>query len=102
MEVSQRMGPEPQRNRGGRPKGSKNKKKAVGRELIKGKYETAQERIAANLPSLIDVMIERAVVDGDVSCAKYLIDRILGKATERQEIVGDNKVTIEIQDDWRQ
>ncbi|MGE3913692.1 MAG: hypothetical protein AB7K36_30365 [Chloroflexota bacterium] len=88
--------------RRGRPKGTKNKPKPTAKEVAKGKFSTADEKISANLPALLDVMIERAVVDGDVACAKYLIDRVLGKATERQEISQEEqKVVIEIKDDWR-
>jgi hypothetical protein len=93
---------EEQPRRRGRPKGSKNKPKPTGKELVKRRYETVEEQITANLPSLIDVMLEAAVVDGDVNVAKYLLDRILGKPTERQEVSsGEQKVVVEIKDDWR-
>jgi hypothetical protein len=92
---------EPRRRGPGRPKGSKNKPKPTGRQRAQGAFASADEAITANLPLLVDVLIKNAVEDGDVSSARYLIDRALGKPNERKEIAGEQRIIIETKDDWR-
>lgn len=93
---------EPRRRGPGRPKGSKNKPKPTGRQRTQGSFASAEEAITANLPALVDVMIKSAVEDGDITSAKYLIDRLLGRTTERKEISGgEQRIIIETKEDWR-
>lgn len=92
----------PKSNRGGARPGAGRKPK---REKYIGAVEQAERRIADRLPLLIDRMIELA--DGvsveevdkdgkrmvylrppDRQAAEYLINRVMGKPTERKEISG--------------
>lgn len=90
------------RRRPGRPKGSKNKPKITGIQRKTDGFVTAEDRIEGNIHSLVDVLIKSAVEDGDVMAAKYLIDRLWGKPTERRETTGgEQRIVIEMKEDWR-
>ena len=91
-----------QPRRRGRPQGSKNKPKITGIQRKTDGFSTAEDRIQGNIHGLIDVLIKSAVEDGDVMAAKYLIDRLWGRPTERRENSGvEQKVVIEMKEDWR-
>lgn len=83
----------------GRPPGSPNKRPKPTMDLS----NPAEARIAKNLDAVVDSLVDAAVVKGDVSAAKYLIDRLLGKATERVDIQQqtEQRIVVEYPDDWR-
>lgn len=91
-----------QPRRRGRPPGSKNRAKLApvpeGQE-----FEAAQNMVVRELPRLIEVLVDSALDDRNVDSAKYLINRALGKPTEKSEITAeiDQRIEIEYVNDWR-
>jgi hypothetical protein len=78
----------------------------AGRKPKAEKYQTpiqaAEQRIADRLPELIDRMFDLSK-EGDRDATVYLINRVMGKPTERVEAETNNNSTLEVVyvNDWR-
>lgn len=85
-----------QRKRG-RPPGSTNKPKAEDAPA------SAERRIAHRMDDLVDALLDAATERGDVKTAQYLINRVLGKPTEKAEVTtkGEQTIKVEYVEDWR-
>lgn len=82
----------------GRPPGSPNKKPVIDSGL-----SPVERKIMRKAEDLAGVLIDAAILKGDVKAATYLIDRVLGKAKERVDInqQTETKIVVEYPDDWR-
>jgi hypothetical protein len=88
---------EPKRR--GRPPGSTNKSK----QTPEAKLASGEQKIVARADDLFDVLLNAACDNQDVKVAKYLIDRIYGRPTDKSEIVtkGEQTIKVEYVEDWR-
>lgn len=66
---------------GGRPEGSVSVVEAIKRKL----QEVSKEKKKSYLEYLVDQIIKKGIVDGDVSMIKDIIDRVDGKALQSIE-----------------
>ncbi len=81
---------ETQRKRG-RPPGSTNKVRAESAP------QAAEEKIAGRLDDVLDVLLDAATEDRDIKVAMYLVNRVLGRPTEKQEVVTKGEQTIKVE-----
>jgi len=61
--------------RGGRPKGSKNKKTLANEQALEKAIEKASNEISAQLVSIVEKMCDKAI-KGDTTAAKLILDRV--------------------------
>lgn len=82
--------------RGGKREGA-GRKKAIIAAGFDINYTEAQQKVWVALPKMIDVLVTLAS-EGDRDAAKYLVDRALGKPTEKtvQSFEDDEKLEIVI------
>ena len=64
------------RGRGGRPKGTKNRKTRLIEELSEKYRVEAQNLLEAGLPKVVRTIIDKAV-NGDMQAAKLILDRCI-------------------------
>lgn len=86
---------EPKRR--GRPPGSTNKVKPDAA------LAPPEARIADRTADLIDVLLDKAIDERDDKVAIYLLNRVLGKPTDRSEVLtkGEQTIKVEYVEDWR-
>jgi hypothetical protein len=77
----------------GNPKG-----RPAKREKYAGPINRAEKSIAEKLPDLVNRLIDLAD-EGDRQALMYLLDRILGKPTQREEVTGEQggPITIRVE-----
>jgi hypothetical protein len=74
------------RNHGGARAGAGRKPKAL---IYSAQLAQAEERIISALPDIIDSLVMMAK-RGDVSAARYLIDRVFGRVREQELPLADD------------
>lgn len=85
-----------QKRKRGRPVGS------VKRPKPEMQLNDVETKIVNNMDGLVSMMIDRAM-SGDVKVAQYLLNRVLGRPSEKSEITtrGEQTIKVEFVDDWR-
>jgi len=80
----------------GRPPGS------VKRPKPEVQFNGFEKKIVSNLDDIVSMMVDRAL-SGDTAIAKYLIDRVAGRPTEKSviETKGEQTIKVEYVEDWR-
>lgn len=85
-----------QKRKRGRPPGS------VKRPKSERQLNAVEAKIVDNMDGIVSMMVDRAL-SGDVKIGQYLINRILGRPTEKSEITtkGEQTIKVEYVEDWR-
>lgn len=85
-----------QKRKRGRPPGS------VKRPKSERQLDAVESKIVDHMDAIVSVMVDHAM-KGDVKIGQYLINRVLGKPTEKSEITqkGEQTIKVEYVEDWR-